>query len=180
MGLLQSLGLARSPGDVDGLYAAIVKQARMRDFYVACGVLDSAAGRFDMVALHAYVVLRRLKELGSARNGDLGQALFDRMFADLDQNLREMGVGDLRVGRQIKELAKSFYGRIKAYDDALAGDASVLDGALRRNAYVDAAPDEAQVALLGRYLRSAIAQSRTWTSDDIQRARIDFPAPLTQ
>ncbi len=178
MGFLQSLGLGRPAGDVDGIYAVIVRQARMPDFYLACGVPDTVGGRFDMVALHAFVVLRRLKELGGAGNGRLGQAVFDRMFADMDQNLREMGIGDLRVGREIKALALSFYGRIKAYDEALAGDATAMDLALRRNAYADGGtPSDFQLAQLGRYLREAIALSRAWSGEEIGRARIEFPIP---
>lgn len=178
MGLLQNLGFGRPVGDADAIYAMIVKQARVPDFYLACGVPDTVGGRFDMVALHAFIVLRRLKELGGAGNGQLGQALFDRMFADMDQNLREMGIGDLRVGREIKALATSFYGRIKAYDEALAGDSAALDTALRRNAYADGGPpSDSQSAQLGRYLREAIAHSRAWSAEDIGRAQIEFPFP---
>ena len=130
-----------------------------------------------MLALHAYIVLRRLKEFEGTFYRDFAQALHDRMFADLDRNLREMGVGDLRVGRQVKDLAKLFYGRISAYDAALAGSAQVLDDALVRNAYADTVPDAAGVAELGRYLQSAIARSREWTGEDILGARIEFPAP---
>ena len=177
MGLMQTLGLARAAGDADGLYSAIVSQARKQELYLNCGVPDTVGGRFDMIALHAYVVLRRLKELGGQGDGALAQAVFDRMFADLDHNLREMGVGDLSVGRRIKDLAKSFYGRIKAYDEALAGDAARLEDALRRNAYADALAGAAQVAALAMYLRAAIAQSREWTMDMLARAEIGFPAP---
>lgn len=176
MGLLQSLGFGRPAGDVDAIYAVIVKQARVPDFYLGCGVPDTVGGRFDMVALHAFVILRRLKELGGAGNDRLGQALFDRMFADMDQNLREMGIGDLRVGREIKALATSFYGRIKAYDEALAGDSSAVDSALLRNAYADGTPpSDTQLARLGRYLREAIARSRAWNAEEIGRAQIEFP-----
>jgi cytochrome b pre-mRNA-processing protein 3 len=176
MGLLNALGLAARPaGDVDRLYGAIVGQARRPEFYLRCGVPDTVAGRFDMVALHAYIVLRRLKELG-APCARLAQALFDRMFVDLDHNLREMGVGDLAVGHRIKDLAKSFYGRIKAYDEGLAGDGTALEAALRRNAFAETTPTPAQVAALALYLRSAVADSRSWAADALARAEIVFPA----
>ena len=177
MGLLQSLGLASPSGDVDGLYAEIVRQARLSDFYLACGVPDTVGGRFDMVALHAYIVLRRLKELSGARYRDLSQALYDRMFVDLDHNLREMGVGDLRVGRQIKDMTKLFLGRLNAYDDAMSGTTAALEDALTRNAYADTIPKAEAVARLGRYLKAAVAQSRDWSGDDLCDARIAFPSP---
>lgn len=180
MGLLQSLGhnlgLVRVRGDVDGLYRLIVRQARQPQFYASCGVPDTVGGRFDMIALHAYIVLRRLKELGS-RQERFSQALYDRMFADLDYNLREMGVGDLSVGRKIKDLTKLFQGRINAYDTALAGSTQALEDALIRNAYADATPPEGAAARLGRYVQSAIAHSRDWSAEDLTAARIAFPTP---
>jgi cytochrome b pre-mRNA-processing protein 3 len=176
MGLLHSLGLARPRGDVEGLYGLIVRQARQPHFYGVCGVPDTVGGRFDMLALHAYIVLRRLKELGAGYE-DFSQALHDRMFADLDYNLREMGVGDLRVGRQVKDLATLFYGRISAYDTALAGSAQALEDALARNAYADAAAEPGGIARLSGYLHGAIARSRDWNGDDIRRAAISFPDP---
>jgi cytochrome b pre-mRNA-processing protein 3 len=184
MGLLQSLGqslgLPRPRGDIDGLYALIVRQARQAYFYTIAGVPDTVGGRFDMLALHAYIVLRRLKELEGRPYRTFAQALHDRMFADLDRNLREMGVGDLRVGRQVKDLAKLFYGRIGAYDEALAGSVPALNDALARNAYADTTPDPAGVGELGRYLQSAIARSREWSGDEILNARIAFPAPTAR
>jgi cytochrome b pre-mRNA-processing protein 3 len=164
-------------GDAQGLYGRAVAQARTPGFYVACGVPDTVAGRFDMVSLHTYVVLRRLKELASA---DLAQSVFDTMFVDMDRNLREMGVGDLAVGHRIKDLAKSFYGRVKAYDEAIAAEDGAVEAALRRNAYAETAPTDDQVTALAHYLRAAIAGSRTWSADMLAQARIEFPpAPRT-
>lgn len=184
MGLLQSLGqsfgLARVRGDVEGLYGLIVRQGRLPYFYSVCGVPDTVGGRFDMLALHAYIVVRRLKELG-ADYGKFNQALHDRMFADLDYNLREMGVGDLRVGRQIKDMATLFYGRISAYDAALAGSPQgssvALADALARNVYADTVAEASHIAQLSAYLHSAVARSQGWTGDDIRRAAVAFPDP---
>jgi cytochrome b pre-mRNA-processing protein 3 len=126
----------RSPiADAAGkLYLAAVKQARRPEFYRHCGVPDTAAGRFEMIALHVFLLLYRLK--GETEEGAaLAQALFDAMFADMDRNLREMGTGDLSVGRKIRGLAEGFYGRIAAYDAGLAAGEEGLAGALRRNLY---------------------------------------------
>ena len=97
------------------LYAAVVARAREPVFYTRFRVPDSLDGRFDMIALHAFLVLRRLKEEG-ADGAALGQALFDVIFSDMDRSLREMGAGDLGVGRRVKRMARGFYGRIAAYD----------------------------------------------------------------
>jgi cytochrome b pre-mRNA-processing protein 3 len=137
----------------DSLYRAIVRQARQPAFYVACGVDDTPDGRWDLIAAHAVLVLRRLRS-EPARTRHLAQALFDLMFADMDQNLREMGVGDLAVGKRIKAMAKAFYGRLAAYDQALTeADAEALRAALRRNLYRKMDPKEYQVAMIESYLR---------------------------
>ncbi len=116
------------------LYGDVVRQARRPEFFTNCGVPDTAPGRFEMIALHAFLVLHRLKrDRGSGTA--LAQGVFDAMFTDMDRNLREMGTGDLGVGRRVKALAQSFYGRISAYEAGLEGDDDVLSGALKRNLY---------------------------------------------
>jgi cytochrome b pre-mRNA-processing protein 3 len=86
-----------------------------------------------------------------------------------------MNVSDLRVGRKVKDLAKSFYGRIKAYDEALAGGADALAAALARNLYADGPAEPAQVGRMADYLQRTIARSRTWDLAHIGRADIEFP-----
>lgn len=134
------------------LYQRIVEQARHPVFYTQLAVPDTPDGRFDMVMVHAALVLRRLRQ-ESAVTANAAQALFDLMFADMDQNLREMGVGDLAVGKRIKAMAKAFYGRLASYGNALdASDERQLANALRRNVYRhrDAPPET--VAALARYV----------------------------
>jgi hypothetical protein len=85
------------------------------------------------------------------------------------------------VGRQVKDLAKLFYGRISSYDAALVGSpqkySGAIEDALMRNAYADTVPDAARIARLGDYLQNAIARSRDWTGDEVLRAAIAFPDP---
>lgn len=162
----------RKPAPVADLYEAIVAQARKPAFYTGLGVPDTVNGRFEMVSLHAFLVLRRLKAAASPAAG-LGQALFDTMFADMDLSLREMGAGDLGVGRRVKAMAEGFYGRISAYDAALAGaDLEALAEALRRNVYGTLKPPDAAsadaVAALARYV-SASADSLA-SQDDTELA----------
>lgn len=140
-----------------GLYVALVEQARRPVFYAAWGVPDSRDGRLELVMLHAILVMRRLRAEGAPGKA-LAQELFDVMFADLDRHLREWGVGDLSVGKQVKKLAESFYGRVGALDPLLAGhDPAALDDVLRRNVYGEvAAPDPGGVRRLGGYLRAQV------------------------
>src|SRR5512135_2803202 len=107
----------RGPHEAEAtrLYDAIVSQARRPEFYEGGGVPDSIDGRFELIVLHAYLVLRRLRAAGGAGE-PLAQALVDVLFADLDASLREMGAGDLGVGKRVKRMATAFYGRIGAYE----------------------------------------------------------------
>lgn len=139
------------------LYEVIVRQAREPLFYAEWGVPDTRAGRLEMVNLHAILAMRRLRTAG-ADGEDLGQSLFDLLFADLDQHLREWGVGDLSVGKHVKKLAESFFGRAKAIDRPLdEHDAAALAVVLERNVFEDRAGSAGCARRLADYL---LAQER--------------------
>lgn len=131
------------------LYGAAVAAARVPWFYQALGVPDTLDGRFDLVALHAFLLIHRLQ--GERDPGPaLGQAVFDAMFSDMDHNLREIGVSDLSVGRRVRAMWEAFHGRSKAYAAALeAADQPALEAALERNVWRGAAPAGAPVTLGG-------------------------------
>jgi len=132
------------------LFASIMVEARRPELYLDGGVPDTIDGRFDLVSLHLYLVLRRLKGEGAAGQA-LGQRLFDAAFANFDEALREMGVGDLSVGKKIRKMAEAFYGRVEAYEHALAsGDEAAFEAALVRNIYRGAAPSPGQLAALAQ------------------------------
>ena len=159
------------------LYRAIVIQARQPAFYDVCGVADTPDGRWDLISAHAALVLRRLRRQPQQAR-DLGQALFDLMFADMDQNLREMGVGDLAVGKRIKAMARGFYGRLAAYDHALSnGDEALLEAALRRNLYRKTEPRAAQVTMIAAYLHREAERLEAAPLAELQAGRISFGAP---
>jgi len=142
------------------LYAEVVAQSRHPDFYLRWGVPDTVDGRFDMVVLHAFLVMRRLglaDGKGSAEARALSQSLFDLMFADMDQNLREMGVSDLAVGNKIRKMVEAFYGRVAAYDAALGTVDDELAAALTRNIYREAPPTAEAPKALAAYLRRQAA-----------------------
>ncbi len=116
--------------NVDALYGALVAQSRRPEFYAKLGVPDSVDGRFDMIMLHLSLLLRRLH----GEDETLAQALLDITFDDMDRNLREMGAGDLGVGRRIKIMVRAYFGRFRAYNTALEmGDGEALAEALARN-----------------------------------------------
>jgi cytochrome b pre-mRNA-processing protein 3 len=134
------------------VYARTAEQARAPALFEACGIPDTLDGRFDSLALHAGLMIDRLRQ---EPDGDaLAQAYFDAMFRHLDLVLREIGVQDLGVGRRIKIMAEGFQGRALSYRAALAGGGP-LAAVLRRNAYGGRPPaDEGQVARLEAYVRA--------------------------
>ncbi len=158
------------------LYGRIVAQARRPEFYQHWGVPDSVDGRFDLIVLHVFLVLRRLKADGEPAE-ELAQGLFDTLFLDMDQSLREMGAGDLGVGKRVKRMVQAFYGRVEAYEAGLAEGEAALQEALRRNLYGTAAPEPRQLAALASYLqresRALVAQA----SSDLAAGRLEFGAP---
>jgi len=101
-------------GAAELAYRRVVEQARQPMFFTGFGVPDTVDGRFELICLHAFLYLHRLKS-ERPRSMAVSQAFFDAMFADMDRGLREMGTGDLSVGRHVKRMAQGFYGRIRAY-----------------------------------------------------------------
>ena len=118
-------------GTIEAIYGMIVTQAREPLFYRDLGVPDTVNGRFDLLLLHVWLVLRRLKTV--AGGAGLAQALFDHFCNDMDDNLREMGVGDLTVPKRMQAFGEAFYGRTAAYDLALTESQEALALALCKN-----------------------------------------------
>lgn len=145
----------------DALYALAVEQARQPGFYTALGVADRIDARFELYTLHVLILFLRLKQDGE-RGEVAAQKLFDTYISSLDNTLRELGVGDVSVGKKMRKLGESLYGRMNAYEGPLrAEDESALAASLAKNVYesVDA---ETGVAL-ARYTvtsrRNLAAQS---------------------
>ena len=94
-----------------------MRHARFPVYFGKLGAPDTPEGRFEILALHVGLAVRRLCSLGE-EGQQTAQALFDLMVADLDSNMRELGVGDLSVGKQVKRLARQFYARLAALNEA--------------------------------------------------------------
>jgi cytochrome b pre-mRNA-processing protein 3 len=101
------------------LYAACVEQARSPALYAELATPDTVEGRFEIYTLHVFLLLDRLLRQGSGA-AEVSQALFDTYVRSLDDALREMGVGDLSVGKKMRKLGEAFYGRVKNYEAAFA------------------------------------------------------------
>ena len=185
MGLLRML--RRRPLERAGfaLYTAAVTAARAPWHYgPAIGVPDTLDGRFDLIGLQVALLIRRLRTDPDPRGAAAAQAVFDAMFADMDVTLREMGVGDLAVGKRVKRMWEAFHGRARAYEAALdAGDAAALRAALLRNLWrVEPKAPEA-AGLEDGAARLAAAAMRTAAAlagQDVGAlllGQVDFPPP---
>ena len=177
---------------IHALYGMIVAQARTPAFYTGYGVPDTVQGRFDLIVLHLVLVLARLgrdheprprpgrhAEPGRGRSPEraLGQGLFDAFCRDLDANLREMGVGNLAVPREMRRFGEAFYGRQAAYGEALAAaDDRELEKALARNIFEAAGIDD-RAARLARYARAAAKLLDTVEEDALVAGQLVFPNP---
>lgn len=123
------------------LYTALVTMSRRPALYTDGGVADTVDGRFDLIVLHLYLAIERLRrEPADTPARRVETPLLEVFFADMDQALREMGVGDLSVGRRVHDMAGAFFGRVQAYEAALiahdgGGGPGPLSDAIRRNLY---------------------------------------------
>ncbi|MEE9330100.1 MAG: ubiquinol-cytochrome C chaperone family protein [Parvularculaceae bacterium] len=158
------------------LYEDIVHQARKEAFYLDHGIPDTVAGRFDSIALHMFLVLDRLKNQGEQAEL-FSQRLFDAMFRNMDDSLRELGVGDLSVGKKVRHLAEAFYGRIGAYEKALLSDdpKPQLAAAIAKN--ILGAPEEtpAEADTLADYAIAAKAKLAATSLERLLAGIVHFP-----
>lgn len=165
---------ARDAADL--AYRRVAQQARQPVFFIDYGVPDTLDGRFELICLHAFLYLHRLKS-ERPRASRLCQDFFDRMFADLDRSLREMGTGDLSVGKHVKRMARAFYGRIGAYEAGLAGDDAALSAALARNIFGTISPSSCCPRAMARYVRSTAAALGGQSAAELLAGRILFGDP---
>ena len=147
------------------LYESATRQARSPALYRDLGAPDSVEGRFELYSLHVILLLHRLRGAGGTA-AEISQALFDAYIRALDDALREMGVGDLSVGKKMRKLGEAFYGRAKAYEDVLAGPDEALEALIGRTVFAEAVTG-GQPQAMALYVRRAQAVLAEQTTDDL-------------
>jgi cytochrome b pre-mRNA-processing protein 3 len=153
------------------LYAQLAAAARQPVFFRDLGVADTIDGRFDMVALHAWLVLGRLSASGQA---GAAQALSNAIFVAFDEALRDLGNGDMGMGPRMKKLGNAFNGRCQTYE-AAAADETALTAAIFRNVYRGEPGHEGQAGRLARYVGAA--RAKLAGQDLAAGGPLDFGAP---
>lgn len=167
MGLIDRM-FGRRDNTAAALYRAVVERGRAVHWYAEGGVADTIDGRFDMIAAVLSLVLLRLeREPGGAAPG---AALAEAFVDDIDPQLREIGIGDITVGKHVGKMMSMLGGRIGAYRDGLA--AGSIDGALLRNLYRDSDPGEAALAHVRERLLALHAQLAETPLDAVIAGRL--------
>jgi len=157
------------------LYGHVVQAARQPYFYSDLMVPDTVDGRFDLLCIHMFLLSRRLKDISSSESSYAAQALFDLLFADMDAELRQMGVSDLKVGKEVKAMARAYMGRVEAYDKALdTDDVDGLSIAILRNVFRESNETVASEAI-AYYMRAAHTLLSDQDGNTILSGSVRFP-----
>ncbi len=156
------------------LFKALSVQARRPVFYESFGVADTVEGRFELYVMHLVLVLHRLKGQGGEA-AETSQATFDTFLRNLDEGLRDMGVGDLSVGKKMRKLGEAVYGRIKSYDRAFSEPDPVqaLRQLIVRTVFQERAEEGA--GPLARYASATAARFAAQPLAEVLQSRLDWP-----
>ncbi len=156
------------------LYRAALAAARQPALYGAHGAQDTVDGRFDILLVHVWLLIRHIKRAG---HHDLGQAVFDAMFRDMDDSLRELGTSDTVVGKRIKDMARAFYGRSESLnallDEGVAGD---IGAWVQRNVSLSKTVDDTDINRLSAYIYDIEQRFASVDDADVLHKMLAFPA----
>lgn len=153
------------------VYALLLERVRSAVFYTEYGVPDTFDGRFDLLMLHLFMVVNRLADEGKDGR-DFNQALFDAAFADMDQTLRERGIGDMGVPKHMRRMMRAFNGRVHAYSGAMNND-DALQEALMRNLYAGQG-DASKIKHMQDYVQRSVAALERQKLGDLLSGAVIF------
>lgn len=172
MGLWQRLTGRKAENPALALYQAVVARGREPHWYEAGGVPDTVNGRFDMIASVLAVVLLRME--GGPEVAAASAQLTECFIDDMDSQLRQIGIGDVVVGKRMGKMMGMVGGRLGAYREGLAGEAGEagFEDALLRNLYRGEHPGEAALAHSAGRLRSLHAALPIVSLDDLLAGRL--------
>lgn len=161
------------------LFASIILQSRLSTFYSELDIEDSMDGRFDLLALNMAFVLDKLDQHEEVEDcAQLGRNLQEIMFDNLDLTLREIGVGDLGVGKKIKLMAEAFYGRMSVYKQLFnSRDLNKMIEALNRNLYRERKINIETLNQMSQYVYDQKNHINNQSIEKIISGKIDFLEP---
>ena len=152
--------------EVKIFYDNVVSLARNEDLYIKGGVPDTIDGRFELIILHCHLYIKKLISLGSEEKL-FSQNLINYMITDFDRSLREIGVGDLSVGKKIKFMVSAYYGRANAYDRAIKNN-KTLDAVLKKNLYGTVNPKTNEITYIKKYIKNFLNLLNSTKDDKVK------------
>lgn len=159
------------------LYDQLSAAARDPALYGPGRVADTPDGRFELLALHAAVFFDRLSKRGEQAD-ETSQEVFDILFSAMDHALRELGVGDISVGKRIRKLAESFYGRLAIYHDAIRGEEeqiSNLTAAIATHVLESKDAEDVFAIVLANRILNWRERLKSQNDDDLLVGRMSIP-----
>lgn len=158
---------------VHEVYAKALDNTRKQMFYTEYGVPDTFDGRFDLLLLHIFMILHRMLKENPVSAESFNQALFDETFKDMDQTLREMGIGDMGIPKHMRKMMKAFNGRMHGYQYAIKEH--TLSFALKNNLYGTTPDVEPETILkMEQKVLEMVKTLKTQSVDDIMSGNIEF------
>lgn len=168
---------ARRKKQAYSLYEALVAQSRQPIFFQKFGVKDDENGRFDILVLHVALVMIALRERQEPLAMELGRGLGECFISDMDDNLREMGAGDLGVARRVKFMAGALNGRLLAYKAAIEGQGREIEEVLAKNLYRQEAISPEILQSMALYGKAAAKGLENQGTSALLLGEVIFPVP---
>ena len=156
----------KNNSEIEYYYNNIVLLARNKRLYIQGGVPDTIDGRYELIILHCHLFVDRMILAGSEEKA-FAQKLINYMFRDFDRSLREIGVGDLSVGKKIKFMVSAYYGRANTYQKALNKNSQIIDKALKNNLYGTINPNQNEVEYMKIYIKNLIRYLSSLKNHDV-------------
>lgn len=156
------------------LYCEAVKQARQPVYYTHYQVSDTLDGRFDLILLQVFLLSRALARITHRDVEPIRQEMVNSMFQDMDQSLREMGVGDVSIGKKVQKMAYALNGRMDRYESSWS-EAAALEEAVWRNLYRADPQRRAQASDMTQHIIKLEQGLLKLPEEDLLRGIIKWP-----
>ena len=133
---------------LDGLADNLNQSARTPMFYTDMGIKDNIQGRLDLLLLHLAILSNGVQDQ------DVSQYVFDKVFAQIEQSLRQVGVGDLSIPRKMRDIMKASNGLTHAMQQGLETGGENLSEVLHKNLYAAKDEDTAHAVSIAAYVQA--------------------------
>jgi len=158
------------------IYDAIVAQSRAPVFYMRCGVPDTLLGRFDMLVIHMFIVLQNLRKLGGKEGELLGRDVIEAFIREMDSMVRDLGVSDPQVPKEVQKIANVFFAQLTVYIDAMERrDPQAMAEAIRKSFQQGEGNVRVAEAELTSYVLESIKQIGIMPLNMLLQGKILFP-----